>query len=317
MENLNMNSKKWQVQLDVVYTLMSEQLNNEESIGNYTKSRTQKDFDGNDRNKISGPNTKHNIMYRLYQLIDDKSKLCDSCKVLSPLKNQNFTINKEESEHLSLSGKRTKGCVMCDIGGFLNASKGGGTEKRESVINVSDAIADINGTKEKEMHSRLDTSETATDSKDGENGGSTNMIFYEESRNSVYHQSVVIDLDRIAFDDQKQVYVTDIDEIKERIKFSLLSVLHHYLDIRGAKVSVHKPHMLGLEGTFRELTDSAKVNANYSTMNGDYLDVQKLLDSDTKEFKNGSELSNLIYGILDENHMDTLIERNMSVVDNW
>lgn len=313
---LNTNSKKWQIQLDVVYELMSEQLNNEESVGNSTKSRTQVDQEGNIRNKISGANTKHNIMAKLYQLTDDKSKLCSTCRLLSPLKNGTYIAHEEDEETLSPSGKRTKGCVLCDAGGFLNASKGG-TEKRESVFNVSDAISEVTGTRDIEMHSRLDTVEDANKTKEKDGSGSTNMIFYEENRNSTYHQSVVIDLDRIGYDDYRQVYTLDKEEIKERIKATLRATIHHFLNIHGANMGTHKPHMLGLKGTVRELTDSQKVNLNYSSMTDDYLDVQKILNEDLKVFENPAELYKITENILDEAHMDEIIERNIEVVKKW
>lgn len=314
---LNKNTKKWQIQLDVVYELMSEQLNNEESIGNSSKSRTQVDQHGNIRNKISGPNTKHNIVAKLYQLVDDKSQLCSTCRLLSPLKNGKFPISDEDVELLSVSGQRTKGCVICDAAGFLNAETGG-SEKRESVFNVSDAIAEVTGTRTREMHSRLDSAESATVAKGGdESESSKNMIFYEENRNSTYHQSVVIDLDRVGFDDHKQIYVLEKEELKERIKATVKATLFHFMDIQGANMSVHKPHVIRLEGSVRELTDSQFINVNYSTMSGNYLDVQKLLDKDMKTFNNPAELSDIMESILNDKHMDEIIERNIEVVKKW
>ena len=312
---LNENSKKLQVQLDVVYELMSEQLNNEEAVGNSSRSRTQVDQDGNLRNKISGPNTKHNIMANVYKMADKKD-LCTSCRVMSPLKNGEFSISKEDEERLSASGKRTKGCVMCDLAGFMNAEKGG-TEKRNSIMNVSDAIAEVTGTRDREMHSRLDTVEDSGKAKNEDGEGSTNMIFYEENRNSTYHQSVVIDLDRVAFDDHKQEYVLDEEQIKERMKVAVKATAHHFMNIEGAKMSVHKPHLISLNGTIRVSTDSQEVMANYSTMNDDYLDVQKAMNKDVKEFSNPAGLDKLVEELLDDAFLDEVIERNMNVVEGW
>lgn len=313
---LNQNSKKHQVQLDIQYQLMSEQLNNEESIGNSTRSRKQVDEEGNLRNKISGANTKHNIVAKLYQMTDDKSQLCSSCRVLSPLKNGELNLNDEDVEHLSNSGKRTKGCVICDAAGFMNAETGK-AEKRQSVISVSDAIAEVTGTRDREMHSRLDTVEDAGKAKSEDGSGSKNMIFYEENRNSTYHQSIVIDLDRVGFDDHEQVYVLDKEKIKDRIKSVLNATIYHFINIEGAKMSVHKPHLISLSGTLRESTDSQEVLSNYSTMNDDYLDVQEQLNKDIKVFHNPAELKRFTDELLEDNHLSDIIERNMKVVEGW
>lgn len=313
---LNPNSKKWQLQFDVIYELMAEELNNEESVGNATRSRTQTDQEGNVRNKISGPNTKHNIMAKLYQLTDDKSQLCKTCRVISPMRNGELAVDEADVDTLSASGKRTKGCAMCDAGGFLNAEKGK-TEKRESVFNVSDAIAEVSGTRQREMHSRLDTVESATKAKaDGEDG-STNMIFYSENRNSTYHQSVVIDLDRIGFDDHHQLYILSDDELKARITAVVKATMHHYMDIKGAKMATHKPHMISLSGTVREITDSQAVNVNYSSMAEDYMDVHAYFNKDTKVFNNPKEWQEVINGLLDDETMRAIIERNRAVVASW
>lgn len=312
---LNKNSKKLQVQLDVVYELMSEQLNNEESVGNSSRSRTQVDQNGNLRNKISGPSTKHNIMANVYKMAN-KEDLCSSCRVMSPLRNGDFLIDEADEERLSASGKRTKGCLMCDLAGFMNAEKGA-TEKRNSVMNVSDAIAEITGTRDREMHSRLDTVEDAGKAKGKDGKGSTNMIFYEENRNSTYHQSVVIDLDRVSFDDHRQMYVLDKEEIKKRMKIAVQATAHHFMNITGANISVHKPHLISLNGSMRVSTDSQEILTNYSTMNDDYLDVQKELNKNIKAFSNPAELNELINELLDDTFLDEVIERNEELVESW
>lgn len=314
---LNPNSKKWQVQLDVVYELMSEELNNEESVGNATRSRTQIDQDGNVRNKISGASTKHQIMRNLHNLVNNfKTDLCETCKTLSPGKYGEFIKDESDEDRLSASGMRTKGCVKCDVAGFMNVENGA-NEKRESVINVADAIAEVTGTRKREMHSRLDTSESGTKAKTKDGDGSTNMIFYSENRNSTYHQSVVIDLDRIGFDDHEQLYTLSPEQLKSRAKKAVTAVMHHFLAVNGAKTSTHMPHAVRIEGTVREVTDSQMVNVNYSTMNADYMDVQSALDKNMKVFKNPKEFRQVIDTLLDDERMDAIIARNQSVVEGW
>lgn len=314
---LNPNSKKWQVQLDVVYELMSEELNNEESVGNATRSRTQIDQDGNVRNKISGASTKHQIMANVHSYTENfKKELCKTCREFNPVKVGEFVVDEADKERLSASGKRTKGCVLCDIAGFLNIEKGA-NEKRESVIKVSDAIAEVSGTRKREMHSRLDSNESALTAKTKDGEGSTNMIFYSENRNSTYHQSVVIDLDRIGFDDHHQVYTLPLDQLKKRIEKALKGTIQQFIDVNGAKTATHKPHTMRVEGTVREITDSQEITLSYSAANEDYMDVASYFNKDMEMFNNPKELKQIIDSLLEEERMDAIISRNMAVVDSW
>lgn len=303
MWTMKQNDKKWELKFDVVYQLMAEELNNEESIGNTTSSRTQIDEDGNVRNKISGESTRHAIKTRMYQIMD-ASHLCESCKVLNPVKNGEHGV--EESEELSPSGARVKGCPLCDVTGFMNPDIG---EKRSSVLLVSDAISEVTGTRQQELHTRVDVSENS--------GGdeSEMMIYHSENRNSTYHQTVILELDRIGFDDHRQKYVISKDEMKERVISSVKGVLNHYLDIRGANISAHKPHLLSLKGIVQETTDSSKVNASYSSMTDDYLDVQSLLSEDLYSFDNPGEFKEVVDGLLNDEHLEEVIHRNMDYVN--
>lgn len=308
--SIKRNDYKWELDIALTFKLMAEQLNNEGSIGNYTQSRTIVDEEGNKRNMISGPSTKHGIRDRLIE-VTDKSKLCSTCRIFSPLKN-----GKHDSDDagLSASGNRTKGCPVCDIMGFMNPSDG---EKRGSVIRVSDAIAEVTGTRNVQLHSRLDTVESSmTSVEKGEEKVSTNMIFHEENRFSTYHQVVQIDLARIAFDDENQQYVTfDREFIKSRIRDAVTAVVKHYLDIEGAQTASHKPLLVSLKGSVMEKTDGSQIATNYGTMNEDYLDVQKALNSNTFAIDNPLAFKTVMDEFLDEEYLDFMVERNLQYVE--
>lgn len=320
-DNIKANDNKWELDIAITYQLMGEQLNNEGAIGNYTQSRTITDEQGNKRNMISGPSTKHAIRDRVME-VTDKSNLCASCRIFSPLKNGKHTSN---DDGLSKSGNRTKGCVVCDLMGFMNPTI---AEKRHSVIRVSDAIAEVTGTREAQLHSRLDSASSAMSKVDKkkskvddlvtENGeaASSNMLFHEENRNSTYHQVVKIDLSRIAFDDENQQYVTfDKAFIKSRVRDAITAVTKHFLDVQGAKVSVHTPHLMSLSGVITEKTDGSQISTTYSTMNADYLAVKDALNANNVAFSNPAEFKDAMTSYLDDAYLDFMIDRNIAYVE--
>lgn len=59
------NDRKWNLNITGKIRLMAEALNNEETIGNYAKSRTIVGMDGELRNVISGASLRHNYQLHL------------------------------------------------------------------------------------------------------------------------------------------------------------------------------------------------------------------------------------------------------------
>lgn len=313
LENLKQNDYKWELQLTAKVKLSAEALNNEGNIGNVSQSRVFELVAGDSRNAITGSALSHAYTSHLRSVVD-KRELCDSCKILSPMRNGAI---REEDKTLSPSGNRVKNCPICDLAGFMHPSKGSETVKREKSVQFAWAIATEDSTLNSVLRNRVDVTQNAGKKKPAKvkkEDKTDMMIFHEDVRSSEYAVTVRLDLSRISFDDEMQRYVTkDKEFIKKRVQESITALKNFVLDMSGAKTSVNMPHLLGIEGVLTECTDGSQVISKYSSLNENYIDVHKAMDkNNTFEFKDIAEFIEAINEFTDDRYLDTMVVRNMN-----
>lgn len=328
--NIYKDDYMWKIQFALRLDLVAEALNNEDNLGNVTKSRMIKLSEQEIRNAISGNMLSHVFTKNLRALSDSK-ELCDTCKIFSPMKNGKI---KSIDESLSSSGNRVKNCIIDDICGFMNAGKGQ-NEKRNKVLNFAWAIA-TEGTCDTVLYNRVDPTDKNSKTKyeqekiihdngneilDTTSEANTNkdqnaqMIFHRPIRSSEYAVITQINLSRVGFDDQKQKYVfEDKDIIKERIKKVLVAYRNTLLDIEGAMCSTNMPHLKGISGVVVEKTSAKELMSKYSPLNDDFKEVH-VKASEGKEFNGITEFVSIIDGLLDESYLEYMINRNVEYVN--
>ena len=330
----------WKIQFALRLELVAEALNNEDNLGNVTKSRMIKLNEEEIRNAISGNMLSH-IFTKNLRVLSDSDELCDTCKIFSPMKNGKI---KSVDESLSSSGNRVKECIIDDICGFMNAGKGQ-NEKRSKVLSFAWAIA-TEGTCDTVLYNRVDPTDKNSKAKDDQekiiddNGNeiidttsdaNTNkdqnaqMLFHRPIRSSEYAIITQINLSRVGFDDQKQKYVfKDKKIIKERIKKVLIAYRNTLLDIEGAMCSTNMPHLKGISGVVVEKTSAKELISKYSPLNDDFKEVyikasegkeSEEKASRAKEFNGILEFISVIDELLDESYLDYMINRNMEYVN--
>lgn len=332
LNKINKNDYMWKLQFGVRLELIGEALNNEDSLGNATKSRSIKLTDEEVRNAISGNMLSH-IFTKNLRTLADKEELCDTCKIFSPMKNGKVV---DQDKNLSASGNRVKACLIDDACGFMNAGKGC-NEKRSKVLNFAWGIA-TQGTVDTALYNRVDPTEKNSKAKENQdkilddNGKeiidttseantnkdqNTQMIFHRPVRSSEYAIMTQINLSRVAFDDEKQMYVFDDKEkIKARIRKIIIAYRNTLLDIEGAMCATNMPHLKGISGVVVEKTSAEELMSKYSPLNEDYMEIHKDL-SNTKSFNTIKEFIEVIERFLDEEYLDFMVERNTKHVMNF
>lgn len=313
LENLKQKDYKWELQLTAKVKLSAEALNNEGTIGNVSQSRVFELIAGDSRNAITGSALSHAYISHLRSVVD-KRELCDSCKILSPMRNGAI---REEDKTLSLSGNRVKNCPICDLSGFMHTTKGSDSVKREKAAQFAWAIATEEGTLNSVLRNRVDVTQNAGKNKPAKvkkDAKTDMMIFHEDVRSSEYAVTVRLDLSRISFDDEMQRYVTkDKEFIKKRVKEAIIALKNFVLDMSGAKTSVNMPHLLGIEGLLTECTDGSQVISKYSSLNENYIEVHSAMDkNNTIEFKDVAEFIEAVNEFTEDSYLDTMVVRNMN-----
>lgn len=313
---------KWELQVNFLIGLTAEGLNNEETIGNSNRSRTIEVALNDLRNAISGSSLNHTYSANVHSLVD-KNELCETCRILSPMKNGQI---RQRDEGLSESGNRTKNCPICDLSGFMNVD--GKNEKREKPASFSWAIGTKESTRNSVLRNRVDVTQNAG-LKNPEKKGkakkddtvekiakSDMMIFHEELRSGVYAVAVRLDLARIAFDDETQCYVTnDIEFVKKRVFVAIKALMNTIMDISGAKMSVNMPHLTSLEGIVTERTDGSQLMTKYSAMNEDFIDVHKEVANHSVEFKDVLSFKEGMESFLEDDYLTFMVTRNRDYIN--
>lgn len=284
--------------------LVAEDLNNEGGIGNTIQPR-QITVNEETRQAISGEMLKHFHTKNL-RLLADENELCETCKIFSPMKNGQPKV---EDKELSPSGNKVKNCIVDDIEGFMDAG-GNKNSKRTSCIKFSWAVATKENEYENMLHTRVDSTQSGgkkksekVENNEKEVGNentkqNTQMLFYRPLRSNEYALTIQVDLDRIGFDDEKLKYVFDEDTIKARQGKCLKAIENMFLDMEGALCSTRLPHILGVEGIVVIKNNKDEVLSKYSALNNDYMEVNKAISNNTKEFKNIEEFTKVIENLI-------------------
>lgn len=314
MKNDYLFQLTWVIEMD----LDAEAMNNEDVIGNVLKPRTVTLKDGTSRNAISGDMLKH-IFVRNLRLLSDANELCSTCKIYSPMKNGKIT---ERDQSLSESGNRVKNCIIDDVAGFMNA----GTqknEKRDSIIDFSWAIA-REGVRDDVVHTRVDPSIYGGEKKKEKGNRSneanendeqnTQMLFYRPIRSSIYAITVQMDLHRIGFDDEKQIYALDKEQLKARIQKVLEAFRNTFLDPKGALSTTNLPHFNGLRGIVMEKTNRFERMTKVSALNMDFIKRNQSISTKSMVFKDEQEFQKIIDHYASDHFLDAILERNMNYV---
>lgn len=316
-----MNVEDYLFQLNWMMTIEvdAEALNNEEAIGNVVKPRTITLRDGLARNAMSGAMVKRVFVKKLRGLCSPE-ELCPTCRIFSPMKNGEVEID----DNLSASGNRVKHCVICDATGFMNAGKQK-NEKRFSTTKNSWAIAKQPGFSENAIYTRVDpTHEGGKEKKtkgERESEGNTNgdqntqMLFYRPVRSSEYGIVFSIDLHRIGFDDEKQMYILSKEEIIHRIQLILTAVEQTFLDIEGAMMNVNHPHIRSIKGVVTEKTNRFQTALKISPLNEQYIEENLSASDVAYELPTISALMERTKAYKDTDFLKTLVTRNMNFIE--
>ncbi|EOU1990143.1 DevR family CRISPR-associated autoregulator [Clostridium perfringens] len=313
----------WKVQFAINIKLAGECLNNEDTIGNVTKGRVIRLSDNEVRNAISGNMINH-VFVRNLRGYSNKDELCSTCRIFSPMKNGKLFI--EDDKSLSKTGNRVKACIIDDVCGLMNAGKdkdgNSHNEKRNKVVNWSWGIA-REGVSDSALYNRVDPTEKNNKKKEDDTTSDANtnskqntqMIFHRPIRSSEYSIMCQMDFARISFDDEKLKYVVnDVDFIKERIKKVIMAFRDTILDIRGALCSTNMPHLLSVDGVLTQKLSAQELISKYSPMNEDYKEVHNEL-SNCIEFNTPVEFSKVVDLLLDDEYLNTIIERNIKYIE--
>lgn len=282
-----------QIALMLRMELVGEDLNNEGTIGNVMQPRQIILENGEIRQSISGEMLKHFHTRNLRNLATDE-ELCDECKIFSPMKAGKV---KKEDKKLSVSGNMVRNCIIDDVEGFMSTK--GKNAKRRSCIQFSWAIATKENDYQNMLHTRVDVTEKGGKKNESEDK-SAQMIFNRPLRNNTYASTVMLDLDRIGFDDEKLIYVLDEESIKERQKKSLIALRDTFANIEGASCTTRLPHLCGMEGIIVRKTDVEKVLTKCSPLKNNYREEIKEVCEDIKEFNSVVEFVKVIDELIKE-----------------
>lgn len=311
----------WKLHFALRVELVAEALNNEDAVGNVTKGRVVNLTDGDIRNALSGPMLSHVFATNL-RALSNVEEICSTCKIMSPMRNGAV---REVDTTLSASGNRVKNCVIDDIMGFMNAGKGA-NEKREKAVSFSWGIQSKGPAPSTVLHSRVDPTEKNAKPKQKDDTTSdantnkdqnTQMLFHGTLRSSEYALGTQMNLSRIGFDDERQKYITEDNElIKHRIKKALIAFRNTILDIHGAKCSSNMPHLIKVTGIVTEKTNAIDLMTKYSALNDDFISIHKDLSEVSYEFQDVTEFNKVMETLLDDEYLDFMIERNMNFINS-
>jgi CRISPR-associated protein Cst2 len=350
---MNMNDYLFRLNFMVLLDLDAEALNNSGTNGNVLETRTIQLKDGLVRNAITGNMVKHIFVKHLRELAEI-DELCDTCKLFSPMKNGKL---KHIDERFSLSGNRVRECVIDDVTGFMNAGKNTKNEKRKSPVSFSWAIAKRGTRQESVLYTRVDPTIEGGSSKEEKkqkkkNGKdeviqvnehpnadifglsealnqeeasiantndsqNTQMIFYRPIRSSEFALAFQLDLHRIGFDDERQVYVLEKENIKRRIRMVLKAVENTLLNFDGALCGTNLPHVRGIKGIVTEKTDRFQRITKFSPLNDNFMEQNEKASSVSHRFEDEQGLFEIINRYTSEEFLDAIVERNMKFVENF
>ena len=303
-------SNIYDVQISAIIGLEVEAMNGIGSVGNVSQTSKVTLSDRTVHDMTKGTMLSHQLVNKIYEQVHP-DELCEACRVLSPLRVGDYDAS-EEVEALSKTGNYVKQCIICDSAGFMNAEKNK-VAKRSKPQSFSAMIGIEPHINQTVTRSRIDNSENGGKKKEEDSPtNSTQMIMQQQVRSNDYAVNFRLNLGRIAFDDERLLYVTDdVDELVRRMRVNLLAARNLLMDMKGAKNSVFSPQMTRLEGVITTRKNAEEILSGYSPMKENYVDVHKSVNASAQVFKSPVDLKNIFDELIDEDKLREIAERNL------
>ncbi len=238
-------------------TLNLHSLNNEGGEGNQIITRQVTVIDKNSTehtvNAISGDMFKHIHVGHLINYAASKNlPLCSNCKIFDPNRlssgedlGKALTGNYEDKQVVD---QLIEQCIIDDTHGVLVTKIGNKNKNvpRKSVIEFGWTVGlpEKNNT-ETYVHTKLVSDSASKKSDDAGNVGQN--IFHRPANYGIYALVCSIDAYRISFNDITRKYVRNINR-KDRYQALLISLLHTFINPKGAMTSTQKPHITDFKG---------------------------------------------------------------------
>ncbi|MEO0211843.1 MAG: DevR family CRISPR-associated autoregulator [candidate division WOR-3 bacterium] len=224
-------------------------LNNELSAGNVSDIRQidMIDLHGNVITvpAVSGRMLKH-WHYTHYRTQIPEDKLCEACKVGEPLRPAFVRTEKGELSQVKPKGmddikKIIKECAVCDLHGYLIATKEKGAEEGTSTRRTSRAmfswllpVLDAPSASRQVIHTRVTAAATEDTSQ---------MIFNKSYASADYAFVSYLDASKVGVMEDINEMLLENNEVKERVKAAILAYLHMLSGKTGASLSHALPHV--------------------------------------------------------------------------
>jgi CRISPR-associated protein Cst2 len=255
-------------------------LSNEGTVGNVTEPRTLVLADGTKTDGISGEMLKHVHANYLWQLISNKTELCNACQEFNPEKaDANPAVRRTREPEKTI--EEALKCFLCDLHGFLVQRP---TVSRESTIEFGWAVGLPQIYRETHTHIRYSPRETFVsieeerepnnweNEKCSERNCQTQpdqsklfkvnnkwyceehlpsraaqMVYHRPTRSGVYGIISVFQPWRIGLNDVNLKPVNNINRIN-RYKLALEAYIAMFLRTEGAMTTTRLPHTEKFEG---------------------------------------------------------------------
>ncbi len=276
-----MSKKIASISISGEITLNLHSLNNEGGEGNQilTRQLTIVDKNGKEHtvNGISGDMFKHIHAEHLVNYSKDKKlDLCKNCSIFNP---NRLSSGEDLGEHLKGNEKYTdkdiadaiiEKCTIDDLHGVLITKIGSKNKNhaRKSTIEFGWTIGIPEKTNtETYIHTKL-VKDAEGRRGDGSNDGQN--IFHRPANHGVYAFVCNLDIYRIGFNDVDRTYKISDEKRKARYNGVLQSLLHSFLNPKGAMTSTQKPHITDFKGVVAISTGLTPA-PTISPLNPDYL----------------------------------------------
>lgn len=279
-------------------TLNLHSLNNEGGEGNQilTRQLTVMTKDGDDYkettvNGISGDMFKHIHVGHLVNYAKEKKlSLCSNCEVQNPNRlSSGEDLGKVLSGNYSdkdVVDKIIELCSVDDLHGVLVTKIGGKNKNvpRKSTIEFGWTVG-IPGKNNTEtyLHTKFvsDAGEKKTDS-----GNEGQNIFHRPANHGVYAFICHVEAYRIGFNDISRTY-PEPDKRNDRYKALVESLLHTFLNPRGAMTSSQKPHITDFRGVV-SISNKLVPAPTISPLNGKYPTEIKTIQNNLNKLEAGA-----------------------------
>ncbi|MFW6028818.1 MAG: DevR family CRISPR-associated autoregulator [Halanaerobiales bacterium] len=285
-------------------------LNNEKTEGNQLTTRNVTIVDKNGKlatvNAVSGDMFKHIQAGHLYRIANEESNLplCEGCQVFDANRitvDDNFDEFSKDATKVEVVDKMLSMCVMDDMEGVLvtNNNKNVG---RDSVVEFGWVVAIPEEFNTENLFHVKYSNRAKTDG--GKNEGQN--IFYRPINSGQYALVNNLEVARIGYNDISKEYSIDEEEIKERYKALLKSIMLTYYSPEGAMRNTQSPHITSFEGVI-SISYSSVPAPTISSLNYNYQDEIKDIsgnlnvigeDIELRIFKSMAEFTTIIKNLI-------------------